>query len=967
MTLKFSSSYGGVTGNYVIIGDMDNGPCDREHYGLYCVVENILQRGCPTNPSEFLISRIGLAPAEPYVINMEPASIAEIQSSFSEHSYELQFDLIMRYQILLLECLKNSMLDLSADSWKVYIESEDAIDIKDTFALAYGDLFLWISNIARLLKLDIRKPVIEFFDKKENADLCVNIRMLQDYRTVSTDEDIYILAADYSGKDYYEVASSDSLKYVFDYDSSETDNESLLFLLKNIFRLDSYRNGQLPIIKNILSRRDTIGILPTGTGKSLCYQLAMLLQPGVTVIIEPIIALMQDQKKSMSRLHIDRNDSISSMQTKNEKNDILQKFADRKCQCMWIAPERFQNADFRKSMRELADSLKFSMGVIDEVHCLSEWGHDFRVSYLALIKTFREYCKDMVLLGLTATASQAVLSDLKAEFGCDNSAVKAISNMDRPELDFVRIHLKNPTDKVKKIAEIINDNNRNYQNKNGTVKHGIGLVFCPTVGGNYKGCDTVYDYIKQFVIKDKARVAEYNGQMSVEAKTAVQNDFMNDCHDVLVCTKAFGMGIDKENIKYTIHNSLPQSIESFYQEAGRAGRDPDKSVRSKCYILYNPESVSLRENIQKIFNPNTPIAERTALSVPLKNDLNTIMYFWNLNRQTVEREHATICNVLNHLHKGYLNLNIKDEELQLVQQSLYKLTILGMVESWTLEYLDLKKIVAHVSYIGLDLKRIHDSLISYIRKYDIEFTIDNAALTRYKKYYDLAHRPGNPIDNYIFILIEWQNANILSSRLQSIRNMMELMDPSIDDKDFRARINEFFRIEEEGSVFDIIVEQPNDYDRWLEVIYEADEHGNLRFLKKESAIMKLASLQRYLESYAHNTGLNFTSGVLRLIADSYKDSEGEWRLKESLKNISEVMSAERQNSVFELLLKLGEQLDLDNKSLLSEALLTQYPDRYAEVYERLKDRYSMAIKVNLTVGKIKEIMAEAEKWNILID
>ena len=357
------------------------------------------------------------------------------------------------------------------------------------------------------------------------------------------------------------------------------DTLSLKFFLKNIFGYEEFREGQLPIIKHVLSRNDTIGILPTGTGKSLCYQLTALLQPGLTIVIVPLISLMQDQKKGMDERKIGRVAYVSSMVTGAEREKLLTQFENGQFQFMLISPERTQNLIFREYLQSADEKFNMTMAVIDEVHCLSEWGHDFRVSYLRLTPTIRNYCRDTCILGLTATASQAVLNDIKAEFDDDGSGVKALASMDRPELVFKRITFKSDLERESKILEIANEHFGNYTDCHGVKKNSVGVIFCLTK--NTTRTNPAVNRIVQILERNNYEGDVKKFYADLPDKVEIQNRFMEkDFNGVMVCTTAFGMGIDKENIKFTINSSLPKSIEEFYQQAGRAGRDADKSQKS---------------------------------------------------------------------------------------------------------------------------------------------------------------------------------------------------------------------------------------------------------------------------------------------------------------------------------------------------------------------------------------------------
>lgn len=886
----------------------------------------------------------------------------KIESQIEQDNIRLQYDVIYRLQIMILECLKHGILDINKDTINVKFVGSVIPNSGALVRYAYEDLRLWLEHIAQLLKKPLRMPkLVVREDVKENL-IQVDISMFARYTdtTVERQNVIYIRNDYFCDSNFYKVSTADTLQYHFPVESAQDDDKALTFLLKNIFGFNEYNVGQIPIIKHTLERNDTIGILPTGGGKSLTYQVCALLQPGVTMVIVPIISLMQDQKRGMDIRGINHTSYISSAQMGSEKSKVLDDFMGGKYQLIWISPERFQNQEFRESLVKINREMNFALAVIDEVHCLSEWGHDFRVSYLALIHTIREYCPEACLLGLTATASQAVLEDLKAEFENDGSGVKSLTSMDRKELIFDRIHVYSQMEKYQKIASLVKASNIDYTNQNGETKHQIGLVFCPTVGGKGVSCDNVIDYLKKEKIVD--RLSAYHGKLSMERRVDIQNQFMDDAYDVMICTKAFGMGIDKDNIKYTIHTCLPQSVESFYQEAGRAGREKDKSVKSHCYILYTPEGELYQHAVKKIFRADTEIEERKFISEHLENDLRTIMYFWNLNRKTVEEEYANISAVLKKLYLGkhtlaFNNGGYFDFTLDNIQVALYKLSLLGIVQNWTVQYASLDEGTVDVEYVGVNEKEIENHLLSYIHKYDVEFRID-VETSRYKKYFGIVHNDGEKIvTRYIKTLIEWSNDNVLYNRLQSTYTMLQWMDEGISDDQFRRNLIEYFKFSEQTVIFEGIIYNPLEYNNWFDILYTKEGVTHIP-VNEEIAEANLAALQRYLESYRNNTGLNFLSGILRIMTGKYRGSEGEWRLQEALDNIKETLDYEQQMEIINRTLDVGRTMKLEYRDLLSHVLISKFNGIERRVYDKLEDRYSLSMLLDNYVEQIDKIVKE---------
>lgn len=870
----------------------------------------------------------------------------------------VQYDAVMRLQMAILFCLREGIIDSTKPQLKIKIVNTDVKNLSELLTAAYEDLKLWIENVAQLAKVKIKLPALKISPPKDRNALALDFCMFRRYadgdENFKTKNAFYVRTDYFPDKNYFRLAAAEPIKYKF----MAKDDASFKFLLKNLFGHDDFRTGQLPIIKNILSRADTIGILPTGTGKSLCFQLSALLQPGVSIVIAPLVSLIQDLKRAMNAKGITRVDYITAAVAGEMKAEIIRDFKAGKYQFMVVSPERLQNSEFRDALGEINATMKFSTAVIDEVHCLSEWGHDFRISYLRLIPTLRKYCAGACLLGLTATASQAVLEDLKAEFDNDGSGIKALQSMDRDELTFTRLTVKSNPERDEEILKIIRENDGTYTG-GGVEKNRVGLIFCQTINPTkHKDSPAVTRIYKDLLLQE----------------------FLN----------------------------------------GRAGRDEDKSTKSHCYILHKPEKVS-SETIEKIFAKNTGIAERKNLCKDLDSDLSTVLYFLNLERLPPEEECDKILKILAELKaataegdrkvfdfgkdtvsfdKGknifellkknvyiqdwsfekispnaaiirvegmdFRRLNLltfadkKEQDileklrrgqtefhlhenfsLNTRQHALYKLTLLRIVRDWTIEYYNLSSGRLYVDYAGVDLKRVKNSLLKYIHKHDVEFSFDGKN-TRYEKYFRLAQEKPDELQTWLLILIEWTNDEIIYNRLQSSKNMLDFCAAEVSDEAFRQKVNDFFRYTEKTVLLDAIVQQPLDYKIWFEVLSSGD------------AEQLLTSLLRYLESYGNNTGLNYLSGMLRLTCGNYSGSDGEWRLADSLKSVKENLSEAAIKNFLDKTFELAKNFGEPEKSMLSETLLKIYPELLRRVHEELNDAHSLSLILDAHTAQIKK-------------
>ena len=332
--------------------------------------------------------------------------------------------------------------------------------------------------------------------------------------------------------------------------------------LKYYFGYDSFRDGQENIINAILSGRDILAIMPTGAGKSICYQVPALMLPGITIVISPLISLMQDQVKSLNEAGIHAA-YINSSLSENQISKALSLAAQGHYKIIYVAPERLESSEFIW----FAMNVEISMVTVDESHCISQWGQDFRPSYLKIVSFIEQLKKRPIVSAFTATATEEVKDDILCTLGLNNP-VTVITGFDRANLYYRVEHIKRKND-------FITDYVKQHKNES-------GIIYCAT----RKNVDAVYELL----FKNGVSVARYHAGMSNADRKNSQDDFIYDRASVIVATNAFGMGIDKSNVRYVIHYNMPQSMENYYQEAGRAGRDGEPS---QCILLFSAQDIMI--------------------------------------------------------------------------------------------------------------------------------------------------------------------------------------------------------------------------------------------------------------------------------------------------------------------------------------------------------------------------------------
>ncbi len=410
--------------------------------------------------------------------------------------------------------------------------------------------------------------------------------------------------------------------------------QQLLELLKIHFGYGSFLPGQELAIDNILAGRNTVVVLPTGGGKSMIYQLPALILEGATIVISPLIALMKDQVDSLERVGIPAtfiNSSISS----EEASIRMAKVSRGEFKLIYIAPERFYNIQFLGELKKI----KVSLFAIDEAHCISQWGHDFRPSFLRLKEAIKIVGSPPVV-ALTATATPEVRDDIARQLQFkDHETI--VTGFSRPNLQFAVI----PTPNNQKIESIVNF-----------------LVTNPDLGSGviYVGTRNKADEILERLVENDIKAVSYHAGMDASSRSWVQDQFLKDEARVVVATNAFGMGINKKDIRFVIHHDLPGTIEAYYQEAGRAGRDGKPSF---CLLFYNQQDRYLREFFIKGDNPDPKIILEVyefllGRADSLVNPKDSILITYaeigqNLSEQTPEMAIGTALKILE--RSGYIS------------------------------------------------------------------------------------------------------------------------------------------------------------------------------------------------------------------------------------------------------------------------------------------------------------------------
>ena len=654
-------------------------------------------------------------------------------------------------------------------------------------------------------------------------------------------------------------------------EGNKIQEEALRKILNFVFRKEDFLPGQLKSIIRLLRGKQAIVLLPTGGGKSLIYQFVGMLLPGMTVVVDPIISLIDDQVRSLKSMGIDRMTGISS-QTKNT-HESFHRMAEGELSYIFIAPERMQSQRFRDGLREAKSHVPVSLVVLDEAHCLSEWGHDFRPAYLRLPQNLKNYCSDPAtgtfptLVALTGTASYAVLEDMQAELEIiDEDAVIRPESFDRKELSF-DVRAVSPESRAQELDRIrrrLPDywqlDTEEFRQWRDTEKTDCGLVFCPHINGDLGVVEVAKSLgHRDYYAGDSPR--KFNGNWN-EYKQKKQVQFTKSEIRELVTTKSFGMGIDKENIRSTIHYVMPTSIEQFYQEAGRAGRNRIPGY-ALCTVIYSHSEWGKAQEILREADHVKAMGELKRVPWDKRGDAFFQLYFLlnsykgreNEIRGTVEfwrdylyydsREHRQIVRI----PFGY------GREKSDREKYIYRLAILGIVEDYTLDWVEREfETTVSISY----LRAIRPKLESYLSRYKFQADV-NEKLERL-----VGNEPGELVEQAVSILVNFVYDEVVAKRKQAILNMAELCSRYKDSDSFR------------GEILDYLEESPftEDLNGWrgrsfndvgLAAIREVitlqvetsagDEKGRLRAL--------LGTVRRMLEADPANVALRYLSAIAR--------------------------------------------------------------------------------------------------------
>ena len=651
--------------------------------------------------------------------------------------------------------------------------------------------------------------------------------------------------------------------------------DAMQYFLQYLFRKEDFREGQWETIDRTLRGLDSIVLLPTGGGKSIAFQLSALLRPGSCIVVDPILSLIEDQIDNLHKAGIDRCLEISSQVGSGIRRATEQHMANYLF--VYVAPERFQSQAFRNALRALTVAAPISEIAIDEAHCVSEWGHDFRTSYLRLGSNARDYCTSQgrtpPVVALTGTASRMVLRNIQLDLDIrEFDAVITPKTFNREELGFMAIQCSIDEAEaglkgfIERLPGEFGLSKGSFFATTGNNTQSV-IIFTQTVNGP-KGTEQIAEELRRHL---RIPIETYSGSAPSESRDGWDEQkkknarrFKHNEIPVLAATKAYGMGIDKPNVRSTVHFGLPPSIEAFYQEAGRAGRD---NARAICGIVF-----TARADSHNLLDAATPIEVTVAAlgDVPRaeQDDIHQALWFHNQSFTGVAVEQQRLEETVRSLgevgRERSATLTWDDKTEAGIEKSLYRLSVVGAVSDYTKDY---STRTFTVRLTKIDHDNIIENLSEYISNY--QMSLANSARD------DLSGQIHRPIQDFAICagakLIEFVYDHVEKSRRRALFEMLQAAQaaaghPSKGSQVLRERVLRHL----EWSEFDDVLQRVIDshqggLDAVAGVFDQVDTPtaaGTLR-----------GAVGRLLESYPDQPGLLLIRGVAEALArDSKQDA-----------------------------------------------------------------------------------------------
>lgn len=833
----------------------------------------------------------------------------------------LRFDLTatIRLQIAIILAISHRQLDLAQLEWRLRVSQDFAKRTESNWAaLAIEELFDWFHLFARLSHTEFTPPNVVIGSHGLHFDMRLFARADDDTCrgdgiTISTGAiQDQPFAIDQPSPRRITRLRNYGISYLATAEVTVPRDKAppvadLTELSRRVFGHENFRPGQETLILNAISGQKSLGLMPTGGGKSLCFQVPALLGAGTAIVVVPIKALGRDHCAELEAAGFSgRVVNIDGEMPARLRDEI---YAGRilrgEMRFVFVSPERFQTEKFRHAVRRLHENGQLRMFVIDEVHCMSEWGHDFRPSYLTLPGTLRSLADDVPVLGLTATASVNVLRDIQSEFQIPDELVAYEMHRSRTELNFsIRKALSTPEQVAKEIAKIVTETDDNmppqvhvfsrYANGPSGVDRLSTMLANAGLGlrvGSFSGSAP-----KTFNIENAfGRLRDANLPIPKnfdDYKQTVQNLWKSGRLDVIVTTKAFGMGVNKPDVRHTLHAGMPGSMEAFYQEAGRVGRDRNSAV---CHMLFRPEEDDAEQIYVRLSGNLTPQAIKDELEgkdggrKPVSGDFRSQLWFLSQGLIGQDDEQALVARLHDIVRKSPSEtLMIRAGQMgdsahsgQRFQITLYRLYQMGLIAPWLVTDWG-RGAGEDISVQAVEVRRLdasfHDACASIVARIQ---AVDGkgAESATVEKLNALMAGQENWTELYRQLL-NWVRRKQLGTRLESTWNLYRASHAFTPERaeEFRDGLEAFFKVD--SNAFQLAALRDMPIGEVIKVIGDLITTPGTQTLKEQSALRRLsAQLSRLLEGTQESPGLNLASACFHLLTEKAPGPETKMRLR----------------------------------------------------------------------------------------